>query len=210
MNCADVVYMVGSLQASSQVITDSSNVVSLITRVLGREALNVFSLHFGRDITRFLHHVMTSPFTALAASSLNRPVAWLWVIVFFMEDFEGVTLDRAMCKPLCSLWYVNDGCVIWPHGTQNLKHFFEQFTREMERIHHLSFLDMDIYRRCGCLHHKSHHKPTHTTIYLNCGLCLLSSNSQALLCALVHRAKFHVIEISFTMTGVSEAHFQAE
>jgi hypothetical protein len=129
------------------------------------------------------------------------------MIVFFMEDFEGVTLDRAKYKPLCTFRYVNDAFVIWPQGPQKLKDFFEQFTREMERSSHLSFLDMDVYRRCdGCLGHESHHKPTHTTIYLNCGLCLLSSNSQALLCALV----LYVIEIAFMMTGVSEGHFQAE
>jgi hypothetical protein len=80
----------------------------------------------------------------------------------------------------------------------------------MERSSHLSFLDMDINRRRGgCLHHKAHHKPTHTTICLNCGLCLPSSNSQALLCALVHKAKLFVIKIAFMMTGVSEGHFQA-
>jgi hypothetical protein len=37
----------------------------------------------------------------------------LLMIVFFMGDFKRVTLDRAMYKPLCSFWYVNDACVIW-------------------------------------------------------------------------------------------------
>jgi hypothetical protein len=184
MNCADVVYMVGCSQARSQDITVSSDVVSLITRVLGREALNLFSLHFERDIMRLLHRVMTSSFYSFGSQFFEQTIGMavssplFLVIVFFMEDFERVALDRAMYKPLCSLWYVNDAFVIWPHGPQKLNNFFEQFTTEMERSSHLSFLDMDVYRRRdGCLGHKSHHKPTHATIYLNCGLCLgLSPN----------------------------------
>jgi hypothetical protein len=134
------------------------------------------------------------------------------MIVFSIEDFEEVTLDRAVYKLLCCFWCVNDDFVIWPPEPQKLKDLFERFTREMERGSHLPFLDMDIYRRPdGCLGHKSHHKPTHTSISLNCGPCLLLSNSQALLSALVHRARaLFVIEIAFTMTVLSEGHFEAE
>lgn len=195
MNCVDVVYIEGCLHARSQVITFSSD-ASLIARAFGREALNLFSLHSQRNITRLLHHITTSSFYSFGSQffeltngmAVSSPL--FLMIVSFMEDFGGVTLDRSMYKPLCSLCYVNDAFFIWPQGPEELKDFFKQFIREMEKSSHLSFPDMDIYRRRdGCLGHKSHHKPTHTTVYVNCGLCLLSSNNQALFCAFVHRAR---------------------
>jgi len=60
----------------------------------------------------------------------------------------------------------------------------------MEKDHFPSFLDIDIYRRLdGFLGHKVYWKPTHTNLYQKLRSHHHSSNIQAVLSALVHRAR---------------------
>jgi hypothetical protein len=61
---------------------------------------------------------------------------------------------------------------------------------ETESEGHLSFLDLDIYRRPDCsLGHKVYHKPTHNNLYLNVKSHHHFSNKQAVLSTLVHRVR---------------------
>lgn len=61
---------------------------------------------------------------------------------------------------------------------------------DMDRDSHLSFLDIDIYRRPdGSLGHKVHRKPTHANIYPNPGSHHHPSNRQAILSISVHTAR---------------------
>jgi hypothetical protein len=60
----------------------------------------------------------------------------------------------------------------------------------MEKDHFPSFLDIAIYRRPdGSLAHKVYQKPAHTNLYQKLGSDNHSSNIQAVLLALVYRAK---------------------
>jgi hypothetical protein len=64
-----------------------------------------------------------------------------------------------------------------------------QFTMEMERETHLSFLDIDMYSRPnGSLGHKVYQKPTHANLYLQPRSHNYPFNRQAILSTLVHRA----------------------
>ena len=115
---------------------------------------------------------------------------------FFMEDLEKRA--QSNYKLLCWFHYV-DTFDIWPHGTEKLERFLNllnglhrniQFTMEIKGDGHLPFLDIDIYRRLeGSLGHKAYQKPTHNYLYLNPGSRLHSSNIQAILSMLVHRAR---------------------
>jgi hypothetical protein len=72
----------------------------------------------------------------------------------------------------------------------NSIHQFIQFTVETESEGHLSFLDIDLYRRRdGSLDHRVYRKPTHTNIYLNAGFHHHPSSKQAALSTLVDRAR---------------------
>ena len=66
----------------------------------------------------------------------------------YMDGFEGEALDTAADQP--SLWvrYVDDTCVIWPHGLDKLENFHGhlnslrksvQFMVEKERNNHPPF-----------------------------------------------------------------------
>jgi hypothetical protein len=61
---------------------------------------------------------------------------------------------------------------------------------ETESEGHLPYLDLDIYRKPdGSLGHKVYRKPTHTNHYLNAKSHHHSSNKQAVLSMLIHRAR---------------------
>jgi hypothetical protein len=61
---------------------------------------------------------------------------------------------------------------------------------ETESEGHLPFLDLDIYRRPDAsLGHAVYRKPTHTNLYLNAKSHHHPSNKQAVLSALIHRAR---------------------
>jgi hypothetical protein len=55
---------------------------------------------------------------------------------------------------------------------------------------HLSFLDIDIYRKMdGSLGHKVYRKPTQTSLYLHQKSHHHPANKQSVLASLIHRAK---------------------
>jgi hypothetical protein len=61
---------------------------------------------------------------------------------------------------------------------------------ETEKDGHLTFLDIDIYRKPdGSLGHRVYRKPTHTNLYLHADSHHHPSNKQAVLSTLVHRAR---------------------
>lgn len=216
MNRVDVVYIEGCLHARSQVITVSSD-VSLIARVFGREALNLFSLHFERNITRLLHHVTSSTFYSFGSQffelangmAVSSPL--FLMIVFFMEDFEGVTLDRAMYKPLCSVWYVNDAFVIWPQGPEELKDFFEQFTKKWKKAATFPFRIWIFIGDVMAVLVISHtiNPPTPPSM-LTVAFAFFHPTIKPCFVPSCTGQEGCVIKIAFTMTGVSESHFQVE
>ncbi|GFG32510.1 hypothetical protein Cfor_04337 [Coptotermes formosanus] len=60
----------------------------------------------------------------------------------------------------------------------------------MEKDGHCSLLNIDICRRLdGCLHHMAYQKPTHTNLYLNPGSHQHHSSKQAILPAIVLKAR---------------------
>ena len=74
----------------------------------------------------------------------------------FMEDFESKALSSALHQP--KLWkrFVDDTCVVWPHGREELDRFFIhlnsqsssiKFTMEQEVNGGLPFLDVLISRK---------------------------------------------------------------
>jgi hypothetical protein len=72
----------------------------------------------------------------------------------------------------------------------NSVHENVQFTMEMERDSHLSFLDINIYHRPdGSLGYKAHYKPTRTNLYLSSNSHHHPSNKQAVLTTLVYRSR---------------------
>jgi hypothetical protein len=129
----------------------------------------------------------------VAMGSLLSPV----IGNFFTEDSEKRA--QANYKPLSWFHYVDDTFVIWPHGTEKLERFLNhlnglhkniQFTMEIKRDSHLSFLDINIHRRLEVFPgHKVYQNPTHTNLYLNPGSHHHSSNIQAILSMLVHTAR---------------------
>jgi hypothetical protein len=122
------------------------------------ESLNLLSQHFSEDILALFKHVLTSTYFSVGVQFYEQTdvVAMgspLYPVIgdFFMEDFEKRA--QANYKPLCWFHYVDDICVIWPHGSENLERFLshmnglhrnKQFTMEIKRDSHLPFLDIDI------------------------------------------------------------------
>jgi hypothetical protein len=85
------------------------DMVSLLTRVPIREAMNVLGQHFEEEILRLFRHVLTSSYPhfsfsgqfyeqsdGVATGSPLSPV----IHNFFMENFEEMALNRATHKPL--------------------------------------------------------------------------------------------------------------
>jgi hypothetical protein len=61
---------------------------------------------------------------------------------------------------------------------------------EIEEQGHLSFLDIDIYRKTdSSLGHKVYRKPTDTNLYLHQNSHHYPANKQSVLASLIHRAK---------------------
>ena len=95
----------------------------------------------------------------------------------FMEYFESRALSSSIFK--LKLWkrFVDDTCVVWPHGKEKLDTFFQhlndqsdciKFTMEFERDGYLPFLDVLISRNDeGSFSHRVFRKKTHTEQYLH-------------------------------------------
>jgi hypothetical protein len=105
--------------------------------------------------------------------SLLSPV----IARFFMEDLEDLALRRAVYRPVCCFFCVDNRFLFWLHGLEKLSdtvihlnqiHPNIQFTLETGSDDHIPFLDIDIYRRPdGCLGHTVYRKPSYASPYLN-------------------------------------------
>jgi hypothetical protein len=116
----------------------SFDVVSRIS-VSIREAMGLLGRHFEATLRHFRQVLTSSYFTfagqfyektdGVAACSSLTPV-----ITNFLKDIE-MTLDRAAHKPLGWFRYVDDICVIWPHGLDRLRNLLNHQNSEfiMER-----------------------------------------------------------------------------
>ena len=99
----------------------------------------------------------------------------------FMEDLESKALSSTMFQP--KLWkrFVDDTCIIWSHGKENLDLFLHhlnsesdsiKFTIEFEVYGSLTFLDVLITRKDdGSFSHQFYRKKTHTEQYLHASSC---------------------------------------
>ena len=95
--------------------------------------------------------------------AMGSPLS-LIVANLFMEDFESKALSSALHQP--KLWkrFVDDTCVVWPHGKEELDRFFVhlnsqscsiKFTMDYEVDGSLPFLDVLISRKDdGSLSHQ--------------------------------------------------------
>jgi hypothetical protein len=184
----------------------SFDILSLFTRVPIRETMDLLGHHFEEDILGFFRYILTTSYftfngqfcgktDGVAMGTLLSPL----IANFYMEDYEKAALESAPLKPRCWFRYVDDTFVIWQHGPGKLKDFLHnlnnthhtmQFTMETETECHLPFLYLDMYRKpAGSLGHKVYRKPTHTNLYLNLNSHHHTSNKQAVLSNLIHRAR---------------------
>jgi len=102
-------------------------VVSLFTKVLIVDSLELLSHHFKDDVLALLKHLLTPIYfcfdgqfyeqtDGVAMGSPLSPV----IANFFMEDCEKNAIEQATHKPACWFRYVDDTFVIWPHGQEKL------------------------------------------------------------------------------------------
>jgi hypothetical protein len=159
----------------------SFDIVSLFTNVPIGDSLELRSQRFKKDILDLFRQALTSTYfcfngqhyeqtDSVAMASPLSPV----IANFYMEEFEKKAIKQATHKPTCWYRYVYDTFVIWLHGQDKLQEFLHhinglhkkiQFTMEIEKDGHLSFLDIDIHRKTdGSPGHKVYCKPTHTLI----------------------------------------------
>jgi hypothetical protein len=85
-----------------------------------------------------------------------------------MEHFEEIALDTADYKPNKWLRYIDNTCVVWPHGPVRLQQFHHhlnsirpttKFTMEVEANDTLSFLDILVMKWGPKLTTKVYRKP---------------------------------------------------
>lgn len=139
------------------------DVVSLFTQVPLKETLELLEKYFPQYITNLLRHVLTTTnimfqgefydqTDSVAMGSSLSPT----IDNFYMELFEEIALESAPLKPLCFYRYVDDMCVIWPHGAETLPEFLNhlnrvhpniKFTMEVEKKGTLPFLDILFSRK---------------------------------------------------------------
>jgi hypothetical protein len=202
----EFVQILNSLQVDTRDIIVSFDIVSLFTKVLIKETMDLLGRHFGEDVLGLFRHVLTTSYVTFNGQfyrqrdgvAMGSPLSPV-IANFYMEDYEKATLESAPLKPRCWFRYVDDAFVIWQHGPDKLKDFLHhlngihqsiQFTIETESEGHLPFLGLHIYRRPdGSLRHKVYRKPTHTNLYLNAKSYHHLSNKQAVLSTLIHRAR---------------------
>jgi hypothetical protein len=179
-NSVKLVHTISFLGAGPQDILVSIDVVLFFTKVPTGETLRRLSRYFDEETPGFIRHVQTSSFFSFNAQFYEQidGVAMglpLFPVIanFFMQYFEEVALEVTTHKPLWWFRYLGDTFVIWPHGSGKLSEFLDhlnsvQFIMETERNVHLTFFDIDIYRKPdGSLGHRVYRTPTRTNLYLN-------------------------------------------
>ena len=93
----------------------------------------------------------------------------------YLESLEETAIRSAPLKPNLWVRYVDDTFVIWPHGPDRLRSFYQhlnkqhpkiQFTVEEEKDDQLPFLDVCVSKEGGRLLTSVYRKPTHTERYI--------------------------------------------
>jgi hypothetical protein len=109
--------------------------VSLFTKVLITDTLELLSQHFEDDVLALFKHVLTSTYFCFEGQfyeqtdrvAMGSPL--LPVIVnFLMEDFEKKAIELATHKPTCWFRYVDGIFVIWPHGQEKPAEFLNHLS----------------------------------------------------------------------------------
>ena len=116
----------------------------------------------------------------------------------FMEDFESKALASAKFCPRKWNRFMDDTCVIWPHGCEKLDLFLDhlnsqsdyiKFTMEVEVDGCLPFLDILLSRRDdGSISHRVFHKKTHTEQYFHVDSHHFPAQKFGVLCTLASLA----------------------
>jgi hypothetical protein len=189
--------------------------VSLFNKVLIVDSHELLSHHVEDDVLALFKHILTSTYFCFDGQFYEQtegvamgPPLPLVIANFFMEDFEKKATEQATYKPVCWFRHVDDNFFIWPHGQEKLTEFLNHlnglhkkiwFTMDKEEGDHLSFLDIDIYRKTdGSLGHKMYRKPTHTNLYLHQNSHHHPANKQSVLASMIHRANALCVQDSLT------------
>jgi hypothetical protein len=141
--------------------------------------MDLLGRHF-KELEGLFHHVLAISYITFNGQfygqtdgvAMGSPLSPV-IANIYVEDYEKAALESAPLKPRCWFRYVDDTFIIWQHGPDKLTDFLHhlnsihqsiQFTMETESEGHLSFLDLDTYRRPdGSLVHKCTASP-HTPI----------------------------------------------
>ena len=109
----------------------SFNVVSLYTNIPINGAIEVIKHIMDLDTTNLVSIYLTSTFFSFDGEfyeetcgvTMGSPLTPM-VVNLFMDDFESKAL--ASSPILCKMWkrFLDDTCVIWSHGKEQLELFF--------------------------------------------------------------------------------------
>jgi retron-type reverse transcriptase len=108
----------------------SFDVISLFTKVPIADSLELLGHHFEDDFLALFIHVQTFTYFCFDGQfykqtdgvAMGLPLSPI-ITNFFIEDFEKKALDQVAHKPICWFRYVDDTCIIWPHGQEKLTEF---------------------------------------------------------------------------------------
>jgi hypothetical protein len=159
-------------------------VISLFTKILVPEALNLISNLVSPKTLNLIEIFLTSTFFTFKGifyektkgTSMGSSLSSV-VVNIFMEHFEGFALNRFDLKPKCWFSFVDDTFVVWPHGQPSLISFFNhrnsisphiQFMMEIQKENYFPLLDVLVSRQSnGTLTHQFYRKNTLTDRYIH-------------------------------------------
>jgi len=146
------------IKLSPKDILVSFDVVSLYTYIPIKESLEVIYRLTDPDTAHLVEICLTSTFFYFEGEffehtcgvAMGSPLSPI-VVNLFMEDFEAKDLSSSCLLPKLLKRYVDNANVIWPHGPEEIDHFFNhlnsqsfaiKFTMEKEVNGCLPFLDI--------------------------------------------------------------------
>ena len=166
---------------------------SIIKRISDEDTSKVVNLYLTSTFFSFQGEFYEQTCGVAMGSPLSPIVANL-----FMEDFESEAPASAKFRPRKWNRFMDDTCVIWPHGREkldldlgHLNSLFDsiKFTMEVEVDGCLPFLDILLSRNeDGSISHWVFRKKTHTEQYLHAGSHHFPAQKFGVLCTLVTRA----------------------
>lgn len=106
----------------------SSEVMSLFTRVPGKDTQQVMSQHIPAEVKDLIRHVLTTTYFLFDGTfyeltngvAMGSPLAPI-VVKIYMKKFEQEVLSTA--KKQSTHWYRNVDDTFWPHGKETLPRF---------------------------------------------------------------------------------------